>query len=131
MDQIFIQSTRKTPQIILDTNKGSIEISGRSIPEDSEKTYGIVIQWLDDYLKNPKEVTTVNFYFEYINSSSTKTLVYIMNKLLVASKAKMTTTFVNWLYSDDDIFEYGKDFLEISELNFKFIKQNGQDEFEQ
>ncbi len=121
MDKIFIKETRKTPSIMLNANDGIMEIKGRSIPEDTEKTYGMVVRWLEEYLLQPKEKTVVIFYFEYLNSSSTKVLVYLMNKLLISNRAHETDVLIKWIYSDDDMLEYGKDFEELTDLKFEFI----------
>ncbi len=121
MDRIVINATHKTPLVELDARRGFIAIKGRSTPEDPDKTYKEVIQWIEEYLLNPRKNTTIDFYFEYLNSSSTKVLVYLMNKFLIASKAKVTNILVNWTYSDDDMFEFGKDLADITEIQFNFI----------
>lgn len=121
MDRIVIHGTHKTPLVELDASRGFIAIKGRSTPEDPDKTYKEVIQWIEEYLLNPRKNTTIDFYFEYLNSSSTKVLVYLMNKFLIASKAKVTNILVNWTYSDDDMFEFGKDLADITEIQFNFI----------
>ncbi len=121
MEKIYVEASSKTPSFLLDPFQGLIEIKGRSIPENVDKTYGPAVEWFDQYLKDPQEKTIVNFHFEYVNSSTTKVLMQLINKLLIASKFKKTLVELNWYYSDDDILEYGEDFEDLSGLMFNFI----------
>ncbi len=121
MDNVLIQATGRTPLISLDAQEGCIEMKGRSTPENTEQVYDVVVSWVEEYLSHPQKRTVITFNFEYLNSSSAKILIYLMNKFLVASKAKTTDVVVNWIYSDDDMLDVGKDFELISNLKFKFI----------
>ncbi len=128
MDKVLIQATGRTPSIILDAEKGYVEIKGRSTPENTEKVYGAVVRWVEEYLLHPQKRTVISFNFEYLNSSSAKVLIYLMNKFLVASKAETTDILINWIYSDDDMLDAGKDFEAITDLKFKFIYDDSDDD---
>ncbi len=121
MKKYFVEATHKTPQISLEADKGLIEIKGRSTPEDADKIYEDAMKWIDKYLDKPKDKTIVNFHFEYINSSTTRVLMKLINKFLVAYKSKDTLVEINWLYCDDDMLEYGEDFEELSKIKFNFV----------
>ena len=70
-----------TPSISLDPEKGTLEIIGRSIPENPIEFYTPFINALDEYTKSPQPVTNVTLKFEYYNSSSSKCLLEIFKQL--------------------------------------------------
>lgn len=108
----------------MDADKGLIELKGRSTPEDIEKVYRPIFEWLDEYLSNPKAKTVANFHFEYFNSSTTKVLMRLINKLLALYKSGETDLEVNWLYYDEDMLEYGQDFEELTGIKFNFVESD-------
>ncbi|RLD65928.1 MAG: nuclear pore complex subunit [Bacteroidetes bacterium] len=124
MERILIGATQKSPLVHMDANKGLIEISGRSTPEDTDKVFGPIVHWIEQYVKKPQEKTVVNFHFEYFNSSTTKALMRLINKLQTIKKSKSIELEINWLYFDEDMLEYGQDFEELSGLPFNFVESD-------
>ena len=124
MERLLIEATPKTPLIHMDAEKGLIELKGRSTPEDIDKIYLPVFSWVDTYLSNPKPETIVNFHFEYFNSSTTKVLMRLINKLLIVHKSEATKLKINWLYYDEDMLEYGEDFEELTGMKFSFVESD-------
>ncbi len=124
MERILIGATQKSPLVHMDANKGLIEISGRSTPEDTDKVFGPIVHWIEQYVKRPQEKTVVNFHFEYFNSSTTKALMRLINKLQTIKKSKSIELEINWLYFDEDMLEYGQDFEELSGLPFNFVESD-------
>jgi len=110
----------KTPTILLDPNTGLMELAGRSIPENTESLYKPLLEWVEEYVKNPAPSTTVNIKFEYFNSSSAKYLIRFLE--FVAQLKKVGKPLViNWFYEDDELFEYGQDYQDVLEMKFNFI----------
>ena len=124
MERLLVAATQKSPLIHMDANKGLIEIKGRATPEDTEMVFRPVFDWLNEYLKSPKEKTIVNLHFEYFNSSSTKALMRLINQLVALAKNGNSSLEINWLYFDEDMLEYGQDFEELSGLPFNFIESD-------
>lgn len=124
MERILIGATQKSPLVHMDANKGLIEISGRSTPEDTDKVFGPIVHWIEHYVKEPQKKTVVNFHFEYFNSSTTKALMRLINKLQTIKKDESIELEINWLYFDEDMLEYGQDFEELSGLPFNFIESD-------
>ena len=122
MEKIVISATQKTPIIHLDN--GIIEIKGRSTPEDIDKVYLPVFSWFDKYLESPEKQTIINFHFEYFNSSTTKVLMRLINKVVSLSKSDEYELIINWIYFDEDILEHGQDFEELSGISFNFIEED-------
>jgi len=122
MDNLLIESTKKTPEIAFNTD-GRFRISGRSIPEDATKFYDDIFEWVHFYLKNPAESTTVDIELEYFNSGSSKALLHILRTLTDIIKRGLKLT-INWYYEegDDDIMERGEYYESILEIKFNFIE---------
>lgn len=90
---LVIEKTTKTPLVYFDNKNGLLEISGRSIPENSIDFYTPLV----DELTNHKENNiVVNIKLEYLNTSSLKQVL----NLLKTNDDKFLE--VNWFYEEDD-----------------------------
>ena len=123
MESLSIEGTNKTPSVKMDPESGVIEIKGRSIPENSIEFYRPIVEWLDEYAKNPKKTTTVNVQLEYFNTSSSKCILDIFKKLESLKKAR-NEVVINWYYEEDDedMLESGEDYESIIRVPFKMIE---------
>lgn len=123
MDPIKIEGTPKTPTVIFDAEKGSVEIKGRSIPENSIEFYKPLIDWLEDYMKEPKELTQVDIQLEYFNTSSSKCILDVFKKLEAIYKGG-NEVVINWHYEEDDedMLEAGEDYQSIIKIPFKMME---------
>ena len=122
MQNISFQGNSSTPAVNFDFDKGLVEISGRSIPENALKFYTPLIEWINEYQLNPKKTTTVNLDIEYFNTSSSKAILQIL-KALEQIREKGFTIILNWFYIDDDILEIGEDYQMLIHLPFNMIKK--------
>lgn len=120
MEKIYHEGNLKIPRVNFDPDKGLIELSGRSTPENTETVYRPLIEWMDEYVKNPKDETTINIQFEYFNSSSAKYLIRMLEFLNILKENNNKFT-INWFYEDEELLEYGEDFEDVLELEFKYI----------
>jgi len=123
MESISIEGTPKTPSVSFDANTGIIEIKGRSIPENSIEFYRPLVEWLEEYSKEPQKLTTVNIQLEYFNTSSSKCILDVFKKLEAIKKAK-NEVIINWYYEEDDedMLEAGEDYESIIRIPFKMIE---------
>ena len=123
MDDIIKSNARKTPEIVLNDEKGLIEMKGSSIMEDAKAFYDPMMKWLYEYVSKPKD-TLVNVDLEYFNTSSAKVLLIIFKTLSTIQKSGCKVN-VNWYYEEDDeeIFESGSSFSTMSKIEFNFIKK--------
>ena len=123
MDSISIEGTPKTPTINLESGTGIVEIKGRSIPENSIEFYRPIVEWLEDYSKEPQKLTTVNIQLEYFNTSSSKCILDVFKKLEGIKKAR-NEVIINWYYEEDDedMLEAGEDYESIIRIPFKMIE---------
>ncbi len=122
IEPIHIQGTRKTPFVSLDPN-GIIKIEGRSIPEDAEIFFREFVKWVDNYVQSPSESTIVDLGFEYLNSGTSKIILYLLKALKDIESANHKLT-VNWYYEegDDDILERGEYYSSILDLKINLIE---------
>ena len=122
METITIESTRKTPMVLLDP-AGKIRLSGRSIPEDASKFFDGILVWVAEYLKEPPENTVIDVQLEYFNSGSAKFVMQILRELseLIHNGRNLK---VNWYYEegDDDILERGEYYASILDIEVNFIE---------
>jgi len=123
MEPIHIEGTPKTPLIKFDAESGTLVVKGRSIPENSIEFYKPLVDWLEDYSKNPLKKTIVNIQLEYFNTSSSKCILDVFKKLEVIYKAK-NDIMVNWYYEEDDedMLEAGEDYESIIRVPFKMVE---------
>ncbi len=122
MEPVFIEGTTKTPAVLYDANQGLIEIKGRSNPENSNMFYKPLIDWVDDYAKNPPEMTIINIQLEHFNTSSSKCILDLFKKLEIIQLTNHEI-MVNWYYEmdDEDILEAGENYKSMTKLPFKMI----------
>jgi len=121
-ETFYQEATQSTPEIKLDKENSRIEMSGRSLPENVKEFYGPVIEWLEEYLKDPNDKTKVVFSFEYFNTASSKMIMDVIEKIK-GLKEQGKEVDVDWCYieEDDDMLEAGEDYSEITEVPFNFI----------
>lgn len=123
MANLAQEGTPKTPTILLDENQGLLELSGRSIPENSIEFYKPILDWIEAYGASPKAETKVNIKLEYFNTSSSKCILDFFKKLETLAKGGKTKVAVNWHYEEDDedMQEAGEDYQSIIEIPFSLI----------
>lgn len=116
-----ILSTKCTPEIILDP-EGIIKITGRSINENVSGFYEQIDEWIDDYVSNPAEITTVDIYLEYFNTVNFK-IYFNMLKKIGSIRMLNKKCSINWYYEegDEDILEKGEDISSALNIPFNFI----------
>lgn len=121
MQNLAIPATVRTPAIDFDFGKNHLKLSGESYPEDVTEFYNPVFSALDAYLATLGS-GSCRFDFEliYLNSSSAKAVMMLMDKLDAAA-AKGAAVDVHWFYDeeDDTMQELGEEFGEDLE-NAKF-----------
>lgn len=122
MTNLTQEGSPKTPFISFTTD-GTIELKGRSIPENSVEFYKPLNDWIDDYGKSPAPKTVVEMKLEYFNTSSSKCILDLLKKLEQLNQSK-TEVMVNWYFEtdDEDMQEAGEDYQAIVSLPFTMIE---------
>ena len=122
MQALVIEQTKSTPAIHFDPANNHLSIKGQSYPENSFKFYEPVFIWLDEYLAQIEQQVTVQIYFHmpYINTSSSKCLMMLLEKLESAYR-KGKQVGVLWYYDPENetAMECAEDFREDMTLPFE------------
>jgi hypothetical protein len=121
-DVVEIGESERTPKIYLDKNEGVIKLSGKAMPDNAKTFFNPVLEWIENYTREPQDKTYVCFDLEYFNSSASKMILQII-KTLKNIKEQEKEMEIDWYYmeDDDDILDSGKTFEELAELKFEFV----------
>jgi hypothetical protein len=114
MQNLEIPATARTPAVKFDFGQSHLKLVGESYPEDVTEFYNPIFASLDAYLAALGD-GRCRFDFEliYLNSSSAKAIMMLMDKLDAAA-ANGATVDVYWYYDkeDDTMQELGEEFGE-------------------
>ena len=123
IEDLIMVGNKTKPNVHFSYNKAELTIEGRCILEYAEIVFDPMTDWLEKYIETPREKTTINLRLEYFNSSTAKALVRF---LFIAKQLseKNSDLHVNYYYDDENIYEYGQDFLEVTGIPFNFIEKN-------
>lgn len=121
MNELKIAATRNSPEILLSPG-GTIRIKGRSIHENILDFFNPVNRWVEEYVKEPAELTSIDISLEYLNSASAKMIIIFLQKILNI-QLKHKKFVINWYYEegDEDILERGEYFSTVLRVPFNFI----------
>ena len=108
----------------MDQENNKFEIKGNSLPENTNKFFEPVFNWLEQYTSSPNEETHLKCDLEYFNSSSAKTLYFLFlefNKISDTNKKVR----VSWLFDSGDalIEEKGLEYKTILKIPFEVIEK--------
>ena len=124
MDQLNIKSTKYTPEILLDAYSGVVKVTGKSYPENTFEFYKPMMDWLEVYFKQPKEITTFDMEIIYFNSSSSKFFFDLFDFL--EEYNDVSKIVVNWIYDkeNESAIEAGEDFIDdFEELTILLVEK--------
>ena len=122
MSTIQLEGTAKTPHVAFHDAPLSMEISGRSIPENSIAFYTPLLDWVDEHLKGGGTLD-VSIRLEYFNTSSSKCLMDLLKRV----EQSPAEAVVLWYYEeeDEDMLEAGEDYDAIIDMPFRLIATAG------
>lgn len=129
MEPLLHEPTGDTPKIKLDPHQGHFEFVGNSYPENTSKLYGGVIDWLDNWLRTTQmKELTVDFNFDYFNTSSAKYILEILRRLRDFHNEERKLT-IRWHYYEDDtdMLESGEDYMETIDMDFELVVKEEDD----
>ncbi|MCP4521460.1 MAG: DUF1987 domain-containing protein [Cytophagales bacterium] len=133
MENLVIEANRQRPAISFDATNGVLEMAGRSLPEQAHDLYNPLLEWLDEYTENPKPITRVRIFLEYINSSSNKYILLLLDKLNLLSESGHQV-IIDWECDEDDedLIETIEECIELLsvEINFRPIAIDDDDEMD-
>jgi len=97
------------------------------MPENVNQFYASVLKALDQYIQQPADKTQVIFSLEYINSSSSQLLLALLYKIRdLVDEGHHVSIEWHYMVDDEDIYDTGKSYSELSGLTFNFYEHQYQ-----
>jgi hypothetical protein len=123
INDLIVDKTYSTPKVQLLSKSGALKVEGRSIPENPSVFFEPIIDWLNEYFKNPVPSTVIDFKLDYINSGSSKSLLSIL-KLLKTYYDRGIRITINWHFEEDDesIRDLGKHYKSLLNMPFNLVE---------
>ncbi len=114
MENIILTSSPSTPyfpEVNFNVDNGTCKISGESYMEETYKFYLPLINWIKDYIKLIKKPLELEIRLIYLNTSSTKCVLDIL-EILKDFEDESGKVTVKWYYdkSDPDMVDEVEDF---------------------
>lgn len=123
MIDLHIEQSSNTPKIDFLAEEGILQLEGRSIPENPGDFYKPIMQWAQDYFKEPRKLTTIIIKLEYINSGSSKSLLEFF-RFIKEQHVNGHRCMVKWYSEEDDeaVLDLGEHYQYTLKIPFEFIK---------
>jgi hypothetical protein len=124
MKELILNGTKQTPYVNFNAVSGKLELSGRSIPENSFEFYNPLLEWLAAYAEVALPTTEMKVYLEYFNTSSSKYILEVLKKLKEINDLEGKEIKVEWCYDEDDdeMMETGEDYEDVTGLEFVYTE---------
>ena len=122
MKPFLIEATKDTPRVHFDPSNGIFSVTERSLPENAIEFYEEILQWLEEYIKDPISETIFEFKLEYFNTASSKQIIkiiLILEKLAVNSNVK-----IKWFHRsiDEDMESLGQRYARLIKVPFELFE---------
>lgn len=88
LKNMFVEQTDKTPLIDLNHMSGELLLSGRSIPINAPRIFEPILEWINEYVRDPKQTTNLRLNLEYFNTASSIWLAKIVKALAGIDKSE-------------------------------------------
>jgi len=86
LKNLFIEQSDKTPLIDLNNMSGELILAGKSIPINAPRIYEPILDWVNEYVKNPRQTTNLRLNLEYFNTASSIWIAKIVKALTSINK---------------------------------------------
>ena len=102
MNGLFIEKTKSSPEVRFDMENYRLRIEGQSYPENAFKFYEPIFAWLDEHLRHIEQEVVLEIYFHmpYINTSSSKCVMMLLEKLENAYRDGQKIA-IHWYYDKE------------------------------
>jgi len=119
MENITISPTKKSFGITCNGEKGIIDITGISYPENAIEFFTPVLDWVKQFTENNNMPLLLQFKVNYYNTSSSKYL-FKMLEILEKYYNKGNKVEVKWYYceGEEDMLESWKEMMEEFKLPY-------------
>jgi hypothetical protein len=124
MENLINSPSNREPLIVADSQKGTVQVSGLSIPDNPTLFYKALIDWVEEYFISGGNSLEIDFLMLYFGNGSSKSFFNLF-KLLEKQHANGKQVSVNWYYFPDDIDikEDGEEFAEFFKFPFNITEK--------
>jgi hypothetical protein len=124
LNSLYIAATKSTPEIAFDPSLHRLSMKGESYPENAFKFYEPIFSWVEQYIHSLKDqqAVTVTLELPYINTSSTKCLMMLLEKFEEAYQAGKNIR-LEWYCNEenDSELECAEEFQEDMSMPFDIL----------
>ncbi len=121
MENIHIEPTKKSLEV--ECSPGYFKLSGNSILSDPRKFFKPIVEWVEQYIQDPQEKTTVDLKLEYVDTASVQSVFDIMRmfKPLQENEKEVEVNFY-FEFDDPELLELGEIMEGRLGIKFNFIE---------
>ena len=122
LHKLYIEKTKGTPEVVFDSEQNTLILRGQSYPENAFKFYQPIFEWVDQYLDQCNSAILMEVKLSYINTSSSKCIMMLLEKLEEAFQKGADLT-LNWYYDleNESELECAEEFQEDVKFPFNII----------
>jgi len=124
MEKLYIPKDDRSPLIEFDAETGILKIEGRMVPVYSieHNFFDPIIKWLNEYVKEPAENTTLKLNIDFFSSSGYKSLYHAL-KILKKVQLEGNKLSIIWIYDreDESTKEQGLQFSQLLKVPFAYV----------
>lgn len=122
MNNLEIAQTNSTPAIQADWDGGVLKLRGDSYPENSFALFQPVVEWVETYLRDTQRPLHLELELLYLNTSSVRALMDILDQLEDAHQAQRSVS-VTWLYdaANERVADLAEEFKEDCTFPFEIV----------
>lgn len=126
MQRLELPQTRTTPHVQFVPETRTLTIKGESYPENSFVFFEPILAWVEEWLAEPHEAITVVVDMPYMNSSSTKCMLDLLDRFEDAYRQGQPV-LMHWLYDPDNgrALDLAEEFREEVTFPFETVAHGG------
>jgi len=122
LENLSLPGLPSSPRVEANEAAGTLLLAGESYPENSFEFFRPILAWVADFLERDERPLTVELRLTYLNTSSIKCMMDLLDALEEAHLSGRTVT-VNWFYDqeNDRALDLAEEFKEELSLPFTIL----------
>ena len=124
MKELTIEQTKDSLGVKC-SPKGKIEMEGNSILANANKFFSPIIEWVDEYIKDPQKQTEITLKFNYVDTASVQGVFDVLKRFREIPDYE-DKVVVNWYFEFDDpeLLEVGEIMEGRLKIKFNYVEFN-------